>query len=325
MFYSFFNLTFAKSQKMTEKRIAVIGAAIMDIVGFPVDELISYDSVPGKIRYGNGGVGRNMVENLLRLGLKVSFLSAFGGDVFSKQLLDSIAVLGGDTSRCLMFPKRKSAIHLAIMDGQRDMAAGIAAMDIIREITPAWLAEQLPFLETCSKIIVETNISAESLQWIAMHIPPEKLAIDLVSFEMGKKVKALIGRFGTVKVNRKEATIFSGKAITSRREAEEVAKMLLGAGCRQVYITMGETGVIAASQMGVYYIPSVPTTVANTTGAGDAFMSGVIFGELEGVSTDKCALYGMAAARIALKDIEAVSYRMTKKMLFLEAEKIQRK
>lgn len=298
-----------------KEQVVVIGAAIMDLIGFPDKELIPYDSVPGKMVTTNGGVGRNIAENLLRLGVPTYFISAFGGDAFASHLQSSISNLGGNISHSLFLKQKNSALHLAIMDGKNDMAAGIAIMDIIQQITPEYLTTKKKQLTACSKIIVETNLPQNSLEWIANNIPKDKLAIDLVSIEMARKVKNIIGSFGTIKANNKEAAIFLGKNNLQENDAKKTANLLLSKGCEQVYITMGAKGVFTADKKQSYLIPAPAVKIASTTGAGDAFMAGITLGALEGASIKTCAAYGIAAAAITLASNETVSPKMTKKYL----------
>ena len=56
--------------------VVVIGGAGIDINGFPSGKLIQKSSNPGRVKLSLGGVGRNIAENLARLGLNVKLLSA---------------------------------------------------------------------------------------------------------------------------------------------------------------------------------------------------------------------------------------------------------
>lgn len=54
---------------LSERRYSVvIGGANMDILGTPGQALTPGSSTPGTVSYSPGGVGRNIAENLARLG-----------------------------------------------------------------------------------------------------------------------------------------------------------------------------------------------------------------------------------------------------------------
>ena len=58
--------------------VVVIGGANMDICGTSHDNLLLGDSNPGKVRTSAGGVGRNIAENLARLGSDTRLMTAVG-------------------------------------------------------------------------------------------------------------------------------------------------------------------------------------------------------------------------------------------------------
>ena len=63
------------SMQDVPRPIIVIGGANMDISAQAGSPLTAGDSIPGSIRYSPGGVGRNMAENLARLGVPVELVT----------------------------------------------------------------------------------------------------------------------------------------------------------------------------------------------------------------------------------------------------------
>ena len=80
------------------KRIAVVGGANMDIGGFPSARLVMGDSNPGKVRMTLGGVGRNIAENLSRLGLEVHLITALGNDTNGHAIINDCREKGTEGS-----------------------------------------------------------------------------------------------------------------------------------------------------------------------------------------------------------------------------------
>ena len=66
----------------------------MDINGFSTDPLNMADSNPGRVEYCPGGVGRNIAENLHRLGAEVRFIGVIGDDPGGELIRDSSARMG---------------------------------------------------------------------------------------------------------------------------------------------------------------------------------------------------------------------------------------
>ena len=92
--------------------IFVLGAAITDLMGFPVRPVAQSDSVPGKIRKAPGGVGRNLAENLVRLGLPVELITAFGDDSNGRALLKHCQEQQIGIRHSVLAEGHRGALHL---------------------------------------------------------------------------------------------------------------------------------------------------------------------------------------------------------------------
>ena len=68
-----------------EDYITIIGAVAIDIFGVACGDLVNQISNPGRIRTSLGGVGRNISENISRLGKKVELITVFGDDVYGEE------------------------------------------------------------------------------------------------------------------------------------------------------------------------------------------------------------------------------------------------
>ena len=90
---------------MAEKRFtAGIGAANMDLHGRSRAALILHDSNPGFLHTSPGGVTRNILENLSRMGEKTALFSAIGNDLYGREILASGEAVGMDMSHMLRCP-----------------------------------------------------------------------------------------------------------------------------------------------------------------------------------------------------------------------------
>ena len=68
--------------------ISIVGGTNIDIQGFPNNDLILKDSNPGEVKISFGGVGRNIGENLVKLGIETKLISAVGDDVYGRKILE---------------------------------------------------------------------------------------------------------------------------------------------------------------------------------------------------------------------------------------------
>jgi pseudouridine kinase len=65
--------------------VIILGGVNVDIQGFPNERLIPEDSNIGRVKISMGGVGRNIGENLIRLGVNTKLISVVGDDIYSKK------------------------------------------------------------------------------------------------------------------------------------------------------------------------------------------------------------------------------------------------
>lgn len=295
--------------------IFVLGAALTDMVGFPIEQPALADSVPGRITKTSGGVGRNLAENLVRLGLTTELITAFGDDRNGKALLEECQTLNIGVRHSILANGQKGAIHLAIQDRQKDLFAGIADLSILDVLTPTYLESQLPALEEASIICLETNTPASAIDWLLTQELEVPIYLDPVSAQLASRVKNKLGRFHTIKVNRRQAEILGGQRLEQRSDIEQVARKWLAAGTQRVFITLGDQGAYAADLERQIHLPAAKIAVADTTGAGDAFQAGLIWASLKKWSLEDCCRAGLAASTVAVRTEGAINKEMSQATL----------
>ena len=288
----------------------VVGGVNMDIGGVSHAPLIPADSNPGVVRMSLGGVGRNIAHNMALLGLDVRLLTAFGDDGHAQRIAASCGELGIDISRSLVVPGERTSTYLFIANEQGEMALALSDMDIYRHITPAYLASRAQLLQNAQLVIVDANIPAEAIEWLAQHVKPPIFA-DPVSTAKADKLRPVLGKIHTLKPNHLEAELLSGVEIRDEASLNRAADTLLETGLRRVFISLGGDGVLAADHSGRVRLPCMKGNMVNTTGCGDAFMAALVWAYLEGTALEDTARAGLAAASIAMESGETISDAMS--------------
>lgn len=257
-----------------------------------------------------GGVGRNIAHNMALLGVEVHLLTAFGDDVSAQKVAASCGELGIDISHALQVPGGTTSTYLYIAGPSGDMELAVADMEIYEHVTPAFLASRAALLNTAQLVVVDTNIPAPSIRWLAENCTAPLFA-DPVSTTKAEKLRPILGRLHTLKPNRLEAELLSGVSITDVDSAGRAAEALLETGLRRVFISMGGDGVLAADHSGKIHVPCIPGKMVNTTGCGDAFMAAIAWAYLEGTDLEGTARAGLAAASIAMESGETINPSMS--------------
>ena len=288
----------------------VVGGVNMDVGGRSYEGLIPRDSNPGRVRMSLGGVGRNIAHNMALMGVEVHLLTAFGDDVSAQKVAASCGELNIDISHALQVPGGATSTYLYIAGPSGDMELAVADMEIYDHVTPAFLASRAALLNSAQLVVVDTNIPAPSIQWLAENCTVPLFA-DPVSTTKAEKLRPVLGRLHTLKPNRLEAELLSGVAITDADSAGRAAEALLETGLRRVFISMGGDGVLAADHSGKLHVPCIPGEMVNTTGCGDAFMAAIAWAYLEGTDLEGTARAGLAASSIAMESGETINPAMS--------------
>ena len=299
---------------------AVVGGVNVDIGGQSYAPLVARDSNPGRVRISLGGVGRNIAHNMSLLGVDVRLLTAFGDDLYAQKIAASCGELGIDISQALQVPGGATSTYLFISGSDGDMALAVSDMDIYEHVTPAYLQSRRALLDNAQLIVTDTNIPAESIEWLADHCAAPLFA-DPVSTAKAVKLKPVLGKLHTLKPNRIEAELLSGVKITDDASLQKAAETLLDTGLHRVFISLGSDGVFAADRSGQQVqLPPLPGAMVNTTGCGDAFMAAVARAFLDGADLETAAKRGLAASAIAMESADTINPAMS---LTAVAERIQ--
>ena len=291
--------------------VSVIGGANFDISATLTAPFVAADSNMGHTTLGYGGVTRNIAHNLCLLGMSVRFVTAFGGDIFGGLCHDQCKHIGLDLSLSEQIKGARNGIYLCINNQSGDMIAAVADTEIIMHITPAFLEKRMSELNQSAAIVVDTNISEESLKYLLDNsLAP--LFVDAVSTAKAVRIinalsKSKNPRLHTLKLNQKEAL-----AVTGCTSVVDAAMHLTQLGIEHVYITLGQDGVYCTSGQLEARLPAIAVEVVNTTGAGDAFLAGVVYAYLREVVFPNTAQYGLRAAYATLQSAQAVNPDISK-------------
>lgn len=287
--------------------IAVIGGINIDIEGTPFKELKYEDSNPGTISLSYGGVGRNITENISRLGGNVAMISVIGDDHMGLGAKKELEHLGVDTSGIEVQQGKNSAMYLSILNGHKDMEVGICDMDIVKIITPEFLEKRSEILLSSKVIALDGNLDEETLVYAAERFCEASLFFDPVSSPKAVRAKKVIGRFSCIKPNIMEAEVLSDIKINTQDDIRRAGRWFVDRGVEKVFITLNKDGVYYKDREKDGFIRPGSVNINSATGAGDSFSAAILMGMVTGMDVREIAKYGMAAAQITMESSHAVN------------------
>ena len=289
--------------------ILVIGAASVDMKGRAQKALQPGTSVPGDITLSFGGVGRNVAENLARLGQPTVLLSAVGRDPFGAAILERTAAAGVDVSNVTIQPGYHSAAYLAILDQTGTKAFAVDEMTTIMDlVTPAYINSHRSLFKGAAMLVMDANLSPKSLaaavRAAKRHGVP--VAIDPTSTTLAPRLKRYLPGLHMVTPNLAEAEVLYGHPIANRTEAMAAVQELVAKGVDIAIITLGAEGLCYASSRESGHIPAIRCEIVDFTGAGDALTAAMVYGLVNGFSIGEATRLGVSAATLTLKCTDTV-------------------
>ena len=311
--------------------VTVIGGANMDINGLSWQPLNPEDSNPGRVSYCPGGVGRNIAENLHRLGAKTRFIGVIGDDPGGQFLKNSSSRMGLNIEHSLFLGDSGpvTSVYIALLDSNGEMKLALADMDIMDNFTEEHLESKASVIEESAIVLLDTNLPEKIICYILDRFGSRSgqshplLFLDLVSARKAPRAASRIGSFDTLKLGRMEAAALSGVEIKVPGTEKAAADWFIDKGVRRVFITLGKDGVFVASGAcgrKSFFRPVHYTAPKNTSGAGDAFMAGVAYGTLQGWDDEAIVSFSLAMARITVQSELAVSPDLSLEMVIKTME-----
>ncbi|MDK2919752.1 MAG: pseudouridine kinase [Candidatus Petromonas sp.] len=291
--------------------VTVIGGANIDIQGFPYGKLNLNDSNPGKVKISLGGVGRNIAENLVKMDIDTKLVTVIGDDPYGKKILEECKMAKIDMDDSLVIKNRFSSVYLSILDEEGDMKSAISDMDIINEIDIDFIKKKAMIIRNSKTVVVDTNIRKKVLEYLLTNFPEIDFFLDTVSSVKALKAKDIVFKCHTIKPNKIEAEALTGIKIDSEKAIEKTIKYFTDRGIRRVFISLGKNGVYYGNKEKIGYISSPKIKVINATGAGDAFMAGLIYSHLNNYSIDESCRFAMAASILALSHENTINPNMS--------------
>jgi len=247
-----------------------------------------------------GGSAANTIVGLARLGCKVGFIGKVANDREGKMLVEDFRREGVDTSGIIHAKRGRSGTVMGFVDEKGERALyvdpGINDMIDFDEINREY-AFQTHFLHLTSFVGEKSFQTQKKL----VEDLPKRIKVSFDPGELyarkGSELETIIGRTFVLMPNQNELAL-----ITKKADYREGAKVLLNKGVKIVAVKMGSKGCYVTDEKENHYIEPFKVKVVDTTGAGDAFCAGFLYGLLHGKSLYECGRIGnFVASRCIMK------------------------
>lgn len=239
---------------------------------------------PDKVKKAIGGSAFNTISALTSQGMQTAFLGKIGQDYDGRFYRDSYAAAGGDVSRFRVDPAEPTAtcVSLITPDSERTMRTNLGASSTLTadEISPADFKGITHFHAEGYMLFLPGALKKAMALAKAASCT---VSFDFSSFEVvrifRKEIEELMDQYvDVIFANEDEAREFCAMD----QFIPEKAVDMLQARCPVAAVKLGKKGALLKDAHETCRIAPNPVKAVDTTGAGDLWQAGFLFGWLNG-------------------------------------------
>ena len=294
--------------------IVVIGAAFVDIKGFPEDIYLPTGRNVGSVEYIHGGVARNVAEDIANMELRPTYLGIVDDTPMGDAVLKKLKNHKVNTDYMLVRPDGLG-IWLAVFDNHGDVAGSISKRPDLMPLLDLLEEKGDEIISQADSVVFEVDINKEIVKKIfELAEKHDKKVYALVSnMSIAIERRDFLRRLDCFICNQQEAGMLFLDDYTGKN-AEEMrvilADKIIRAEIPSMIVTMGAEGAVYADQRGNSGVcPARKVHVKDTTGAGDAFCAGVVASLTYGKTLGEAAEVGSVLAASVITSSENVCPR----------------
>lgn len=307
---------------MAEDYVVVVGGLNIDIAGLSGALYREKDSNIGEVSIDVGGVGQNISHNLTKLEVPTHLISVYGDDNFGDIAKEECKKNNIKLDYSERIENSRNSIYLYVNDNKGDLVTAINDMEILENITPEFLEERLEFMNKAKIVVIDCNVSQESIEWLGEHLTAP-IFIDPVSVAKVSRIKNILDKIDTLKPNEHEAQVLTGIEVVDEESAREAAIVLNKNGVKNVFISLGSKGILCSRNEEVDIVEPFVKNIVSTNGAGDCTMATIVWSRFnygDALPLKEVGVFTQAAASINLESRAAVSPDLNVRNVVLRAQ-----
>ena len=306
--------------------MVVVGNVFVDIKGFPDNKYIPAGRNSGWVEFVHGGVGRNVAEDIANVELRPRFVSMVDETSEGQAVVRKLQNHKVDTRFVAAVPDGMG-LWLAIHDATGDIVSSISKrpnMDAMVEMLDQHGDE---IFADADSIVVEIDMDKEIIKRVFQYAEKyrKKVYAVVANMSIATQRRDFLQSIDCFVCNAQEAGILFADDYMQSMEPEELVEALAqavsSARIPSMVVTMGSRGAVYATMDGQRgHCAARPVQVRDTSGAGDAFCSGVAIGLTYGKRLPEAADIGARLASSVITVTENVCPRFLPKELGLDIE-----
>ena len=288
--------------------------------GQAAQPLLQGASIPGKVHSSVGGVARNIAENLARLGISTTLISAVGDDRPGQRILAQAAEAGVDVDHILVVPETDTGAYLALLDHEGRLIYGLDDTRITGSIRPRYVYDKRRLVRDAAMIVLDASLAQPTLKTVFRLAEQYQVPVcaDPTSVTLAHRLIPHRQSLLLAAPNVQEAQILSGFPVIENDHDSimAAAKRMVALGIQIAIITMAEEGLCYATSEESGTVPAVLTEVVDLTGGGDALTAAVVFALLNEIPVSEAMRLGCSAASLTIACNQTTAPNLTLESLY---------
>lgn len=275
-------------------KVLCVGLMVCDIIAKPVEKrMLEKDhSKLSCINIRNGGDAFNVACNLVSLGIENCLHSAVGKDAIGAIALENARMAGVCTEQIMVEDMETSASLVMVQkNGERHFLSQNGASQFLtgKKIPDDLLAKfDILYIGSACDL---PGLDGDNMQCLLKRAKKYHMTTVMdVTGNPGKeemeKMKSVLPLIDFFMPSNYEA-----KSLTDAKSEEDAAKTIIDLGVGTVIIKRGSNGSMVLSSdapENIEYFPAHRTASVDSTGAGDAFVSGFLAAYCKNYPIEKC-------------------------------------
>lgn len=260
------------------KGIISLGEALIDFI--PLDDNNeTFQKSPG-------GAPANVAVGLARLGAKTTFLGKVGDDVLGRFLKDTLKGYGVDTSHMTFTSDTRTGVVFVTLGegGERSFEFYIDPSadrflteddveDVLFETHNLLHFGSISLISEPAKSATQKAVKlAKKKGLIISYDPNLRLSLWKNEDHAREEIKNMLGQADVLKISEEELEF-----ITGEHDIVAGVKKLKDYQIPIIFITLGAEGSFIFAQGNYTQVEAMKVKAVDTTGAGDAFVSGILY------------------------------------------------
>jgi ribokinase len=255
--------------------------------------------IGGVFSTGGGGKGANQAVAAVRAGADVSFIARVGKDTLGREGMQRLISEHINTEYVIHDPEFTTGVAFIVVDDHGENSI-VVASGANGQLGPLDIEKAEQAISTAGVLLVQLE-SPLAAVLSAIRMARRNGGVVVLNPAPAQPLeRELLFNVDIITPNRLEAEMISGMKITDEASLRMIARQILEYGVKHVIITLGQEGILCATNNSMELIPAYKVHAVDSTGAGDVFSGSLAAFLSGGMTMEESTRMAIASASISV-------------------------